>query len=133
MRISERVLVEVTEGVAVFVLSPDELILPLLDTVAEVEDVFDTDDEALTVDVLYILIEVTGLRDLVDKLVDVLLCRADRVIVVELEGVLDALADIVTDAERREVVDERADIVKEEDTELHELFVGKGLIEEVSV
>jgi len=115
--------VEVTDGVAVFVLSPDKLILGLLDTVADVEDVFDTLDEEVIVFVLYILIEVTGLRDIVDLLVDVLLGRADRVIVVELEEVLEGCGDNVPEEERSGDCDERPDILKVGDRELEGDFV----------
>ena len=129
MRISERVDVEVTDGVAVFVLRPDKLILPLLDTVPDVEEVFDTDEDALTVDVLYIVIEVTGLRDLVDLLVDVLLGRADRVIVVELEGLLESLAEPVSDLEPNGDREVRADKLMVGERELEALFVIYGLVE----
>jgi hypothetical protein len=123
VRISERVPVEVTELLAVFVAVWVELILELLEPVAEVEDVFDTVDEAVIVLVLYMLIEVTGLRDLVDLLVDVLLCRADRDIVVELEEVLDTLTENVPEEERSGVDEERANTLKEGDTELEADFV----------
>ena len=129
MRISERVDVEVTDGVAVFVLRPDKLILPLLDTVPDVEEVFDTDEEALTVDVLYIVIEVTGVRDLVDLLVDVLLGRADRVIVVELEGLFDSLAETVSDLEPNGEREGWADKLMVGERELQALFVIYGLVE----
>jgi len=123
VRISERVPVEVTELLAVFVAVWVELILELLEPVAEVEDVFDTLDEAVIVFDLYMLIEVTGLRDIVDLLVDVLLGRADRDIVVELEEDLEPLTDNVPEEERSGDCDERSDILKVGDTELQEVFV----------
>ena len=101
VRISERVPVEVTELLAVFVAVWVELILELLEPVVEVEDVFDTVDEAVIVLVLYMLIELTGLRDTVDTLVDVLLGRAERDIVVELEGVLEGWGDNVPEEGQR--------------------------------
>jgi hypothetical protein len=110
--------VEVTDGVAVFVLSPDTLILGLTDPVTDPVEVFDRDAEPLTVDVLYMLIEVTGLRDIVDLLVDVLLGRADRVIVVELEEDLDSLVEPVSDLEPNGDREGCADNVIVEDSEL---------------
>ena len=109
---------EVTDGVAVFVLSPDTLILGLTDPVTDPVEVFDRDAEPLTVDVLYMLIEVTGLRDIVDLLVDVLLGRADRVIVVELEEDLDSLVEPVSDLEPNGDREGCADNVIVEDSEL---------------
>lgn len=122
VRISERVPVEVTELLAVFVAVWVELILELLEPVAEVEDVFDTVDEAVIVLVLYMLIEVTGLRDTVDLLVDVLLGRAERDIVVELEEVLEGWGDNVPEEERNDVNEGRVDILKVGDTELQAEF-----------
>lgn len=129
VRISERVPVEVTEGVGVFVCIRDEVILGLLDSDAEADEVFDTDEEALTVIVLYIVIDFTGVRDIVEALVDVLLCELDRVSVVELEDVLDRIGDNVTDGERNDVNDGRADTLREEDTEL----LADSVIKELTV
>jgi hypothetical protein len=123
VRISERVPVEVTELLAVFVAVWVELILELLEPVVEVEDVFDTIDEAVIVLVLYMLIELTGLRDTVDLLVDVLLGRAERDIVVELEEVLEGWGDNVPEEERNDVNEGRVDILKVGDTELQAEFV----------
>lgn len=129
VRISERVPVEVTGGVGVFVCIRDEVILGLLDSDAEADEVFDTDEEALTVIVLYIVIDFTGVRDIVEALVDVLLCELDRVSVVELEDVLDCIGDNVTDGERNDVNDGRADTLREEDTEL----LADSVIKELTV
>lgn len=72
MRISERVPVEVTEGVAVIVFIFDTDLLPLIESDGDEDDVFDTDDEPLIVDVLYIVRELREVVDIVDRLVDVL-------------------------------------------------------------
>jgi hypothetical protein len=69
------------------------------------------------------LIEVTGLRDTVDLLVDVLLGRAERDIVVELEEVLEGWGDNVPEEERNDVNEGRVDILKVGDTELQAEFV----------
>ena len=123
VRISERVPVEVTELLAVFVVRTDELILGLLESLIDAVELFDTDEEALTVIDLYIVIEGTVVRDMVEALVDVLLCRLERVIVVELEDVLDCIGDNDDDTEPSGVNDARADILTAEDTDLEGLFV----------
>lgn len=133
MRISERVDVEVTEGVAVFVLRADELILALLDTVPDAEEVFDTDDDELTVPVLRTVLDITGLRDTLIVPVDVLLGRVVRVIVVELEEVFDSLAEADSVTERIDDHDGRADNVIVEDRELQAVLVIKVLAEGLNV
>jgi hypothetical protein len=120
--------VEVTDGVAVFVLRGDALILEVLDTVTDVEDVFDTDEEELTVLVLAIVLVITALRDTLIVPVDVLLGRAVRVIVVELDGLLESLAETVSDLEPNEG-DRRADKVILGERELQALIVIYGLVE----
>jgi len=121
--------VEVTDGVAVFVLRGDELILEVLDTVTDVEDVFDTDEEALTVFVLRTVLEGAGLRDTLTVAVDVLLGRDVRVIVVEIEGVFDSLVEADSVTERIDDHDGRADPLIEGERELQALLVIYGLVE----
>lgn len=124
---------EVREGVVVFVSRRDELILGVLDSVTDVEGVFDTDEEALTVLVLYTVLETTILFDTLTVLVDVLLCNVDLVSVTELEGVLDCFVDIVSDNEQSGEDDSFTDILKVGVTELNIDFVIEGLAEELIV
>lgn len=121
MRISERVDVEVTDGVAVFVLIGDELILAVFDTVTDVEELFELEDDPVIVLVLRTVLDITALRDTLIVPVDVLLGRDVRVIVVELEGLLESLAETVSDLEPNEG-DVRADKVILGERELQALL-----------
>ena len=96
---------EVTEGVAVFVLISEEVILELLDPVADVEEVFEFEEEADTVFVLTAVFEFLTVFVTLPVLVDVLLDKGDPVFVAVLEGVLDCLDDIVPDDDLREEYD----------------------------
>lgn len=84
VRISERVPVDVTEGVVVFVVSWVELILELLDPVAELEEVFETDTERDTVAVLTTVFEFLAVFVTLTVVVDVLLDEDDPVLVADL-------------------------------------------------
>jgi len=117
VRISERVPVEVTEVLAVFVGLWDEVILELLDPVTDVEGVFEVDEELLTVPVLATVLDMIALRDTLPVLLDVLLCDVEPVIVAELDGVLDCLAEAVSDHERSGDNVGSADILSGPDTE----------------
>lgn len=97
MRISERVPVEVTEGVAVIVFIFDTDLLPLIESDGDEDDVFDTDDEPLIVDVLYIVRELREVVDIVDRLVDVLDWDADFVTEVVVDEVLDIIGETVSE------------------------------------
>ena len=109
---------EVTEGVAVFVERGDELILELLDSVADVEGVLEFEEEADTVFVLTTVFEFLTVFVTLPVLVDVLLDEGEPVLVAVLEGVLDCLEEADSVIERRDEADLYADIVKAGDTEL---------------
>ena len=73
--------------------------------------------------VLATVLEGTTLRVTLPVVVDVLLCGAEAVIVVELDGLLDSLVEAVSDHERSGDNDGSADLLKVGDGEYNAVFV----------
>ncbi len=86
-----------TDGVALIVFILENDTLPVIETDGDPDDVFDTEDEAVTVLVLYIVKVFLGLTDLVDRLVDVFVGAGDLLLEVEVVELLDIIEESVSE------------------------------------
>lgn len=84
-----------TDAVALIVFILENDTLPVLETDGDPDDVFDTEDEAVTVLVLYIVKVFLGLTDLVDLEVGVFVGAGDLLLEVEVVELLDIIEESV--------------------------------------